>query len=105
MPRGKFQSILADTNPDWNVGTLQEQLAPDGDVLLSDDLVEDFVVSTLMLLVGILIKVYYVHAKCYVGSSRNARLQIKFVLSQCGKIWCQRLAIFRWNTHTVGFHS
>ena len=49
-PRADFQSVLMEANPGWNVGTLQEQLAPDGDVLLPDDLIQDFVVSIICFL-------------------------------------------------------
>jgi len=44
-PRADLQQQLADANPSWHVETLQDQLAPDGDVLLSDDLVCSFHVS------------------------------------------------------------
>jgi len=45
LPRSDFQQALSAANPDWNVNMMQEQLAPDGDVLLPDDLVTRFVVS------------------------------------------------------------
>jgi hypothetical protein len=45
MPRADFQQVLSAVNPDWNVEWMQDQLAPDGDVLLADDLVNTFVVS------------------------------------------------------------
>jgi NAD-dependent deacetylase sirtuin 4 len=46
LSRFDFQQILSDANPAWNVEWLQEQLAPDGDVLLPDDEVQRFVVSS-----------------------------------------------------------
>jgi NAD+-dependent protein deacetylase sirtuin 4 len=45
MPRADFQQVLSGANPNWNVDWMQDQLAPDGDVLLADDLVKTFVVS------------------------------------------------------------
>jgi len=44
-PRVELQQRFVEANPDWHVESLQDQLAPDGDVLLPDDLVCNFSVS------------------------------------------------------------
>ena len=43
-PRSELQPRFVEANPDWHVESLQDQLAPDGDVLLPDDLVRNFYV-------------------------------------------------------------
>jgi len=45
-PRTELQQRFADANPDWHVALLQDQLAPDGDVLLPDDLICNFKVCS-----------------------------------------------------------
>ena len=41
-PRTELQQRFIEANPCWHVESLQDQLAPDGDVLLPDDLVCNF---------------------------------------------------------------
>jgi len=41
-PRTELQWRFVEANPDWQVESLQDQLAPDGDVLLPDDLINNF---------------------------------------------------------------
>jgi len=42
QPRAELQQRFVEANPGWHVELLQDQLAPDGDVLLPDDLVSSF---------------------------------------------------------------
>jgi len=45
-PRAELQQQFVEANPSWQVESLQDQLAPDGDVLLPDDLVGSFKVRS-----------------------------------------------------------
>lgn len=42
ISRAELQEMFAKVNPDWTVSALQDQIAPDGDVLLSDEQVKSF---------------------------------------------------------------
>jgi len=50
-PRTELQQRLTEANPGWQVESLQDQIAPDGDVLLPDDLVSNFSVSAILCIV------------------------------------------------------
>lgn len=53
-PRTELQRRFVEANPGWQVESLQDQLAPDGDVLLPDDLVRNFNVPSCLQCGGIL---------------------------------------------------
>jgi len=59
QPRAELQQRLVEANPGWHVESLQDQLAPDGDVLLPDDLVSSFHVR-IQYITNYILQIHYV---------------------------------------------